>query len=64
MFSAILSQIGKWLLAQLAAIVAKWGRKQVASIEEKKTEDANVKELENATDLKSKEDAESKLLNN
>lgn len=64
MLSAVLSQIGKWLLAQLAAFLAKWGRKQIATLEEKKKEDAAVKELKDAKTLEEKEKAELSLLNN
>lgn len=64
MLSSIIAQIGEWLLAKLGAFLLLWGKKEIAVMEEKKTEDANIKELENAPDLKSKEDAETKLLSN
>lgn len=61
--TGIAASVVEWLLAKLGAFLLLWGKKEIAGMKEKSIEDANVKELENAQDLKSKEDAETKLLN-
>lgn len=61
--TGIAASVVEWLLTKLGAFLLLWGKKEIAGMKEKSIEDANVKELENAQDLKSKEDAETKLLN-
>lgn len=60
--TGIAASVVEWLLAKLGAFLLLWGKKEIAGMKEKSTEDANVKELKDAKTLEDAKIAEQKLL--
>lgn len=63
MLTAILTNLGKWLLEKLAAFVARFFRKKAAGQAEAARADKAIKGLKEATTLEEREKAEADLLN-